>query len=68
MNGTKFRGILGLGEKASHNFFYQSGTYSLWTKDIPTPIEDGQLPGKNMYGVHPFYIFQNSNNTWVGVF
>jgi len=34
-----FRDIFGLGERASTDFFYQDGVYSMWTKDIPTPIE-----------------------------
>lgn len=28
-----FRGIFGLGERATKNFFYNSGVYSLWAKD-----------------------------------
>ncbi len=35
----KFRGIFGLGERASFDFFIQDGVYSLWSKDIPTPID-----------------------------
>lgn len=67
--GDTFKGIFGLGEKANHDFFYKDGVYSLWTKDIPNPIEDGKLPGKNMYGVHPFYMYQGQGTeSWVGVF
>lgn len=32
----------------------------MWSKDIPTPIEDGKAPGKHMYGVHPFYMYKNA--------
>lgn len=32
----------------------------MWTKDIPTPIEDGKAPGKEMYGVHPFYMYKRN--------
>lgn len=64
----KFRGIFGLGERATKDFFYKSGVYSLWAKDIDNPMEDGRLPGKNDYGVHPFYMFKHSANSWVGVY
>jgi hypothetical protein len=30
--------------------------------------DDGTLPGKNGYGVHPFFMFQHSPEKWVGVF
>ncbi len=31
-------------------------------------IEDGDLPGKNAQGVHPFFMYQHSSSKWVGVF
>jgi alpha-glucosidase (family GH31 glycosyl hydrolase) len=31
-------------------------------------MEDGKLPGKNVYGVHPFYMFKHAKNSWVGVY
>jgi hypothetical protein len=33
----------------------------MWSRDIPTPDEDGKLPGKNMYGVHPFYMYKHKD-------
>lgn len=63
-----FRGIFGLGERAQKDFFMRSGVYSMWAKDIDNPTENGKLPGKEVYGAHPFYMFKHKNNSWVGVY
>lgn len=63
-----FVGVFGLGQRASQDFFYKTGVYSMWTKDIDNPVEDGRLPGKNVYGVHPFYMFKHAKNSYVGVY
>jgi len=68
MKDKDFTGIFGLGERASHDFFYQDGVYSLWTRDVGTPVENGKPQGNNMYGVHPFYMFKRDVSNWVGVF
>ena len=31
-------------------------------------MEDGRLPGKNIYGTHPFYIYKHGLKSWVGVY
>lgn len=67
-SGTNFHGIFGLGERVGPNFFYESGVYSMWSRDIPSPIENGKSPGNNIYGTHPFYMFANTVTQWVGVF
>ena len=46
--------IFGLGERVGE-FFLAEGVYTLWARDIPSPIEDGKKPGKNIYGTHPVY-------------
>ena len=48
--------IMGLGDQVAGDLFLGDGIYSLWTRDIPSPVQDGKLPGKNLYGVHPFYM------------
>lgn len=58
MSDTSFTGIFGLGERANKDFFFKDGVYSMWAKDIPTPIEDGKTPGNNLYGTHPFYMYK----------
>lgn len=63
-----FRGIFGLGERASTDYFFKSGVYSLWNKDIDNPTENGKLPGKEVYGTHPFYMYKHGINSWVGVY
>ena len=60
--------MFGLGERATKDFFYKSGVYSMWAKDIDNPVENGKLPGKNNYGVHPFYMFKHATKSWVGVY
>lgn len=54
-----FTGIFGLGERASEDFFYKDGVYSMWSKDIPTPIETSHLPASNMYGTHPYFMYRH---------
>jgi hypothetical protein len=39
----------------------------MWARDIPTPDETGSLPGANMYGTHPFFMYKHKQNAWVGV-
>ena len=63
-----FRGIFGLGERASTDYFFKSGVYSLWNKDIDNPTENRKLPGKEVYGTHPFYMYKHGINSWVGVY
>ena len=65
--GDKFKGIFGLGERASFDFFYKDGVYSMWTRDVPTPIDFGTSPSSNMYGTHPYYMYKHKSNAWVGV-
>jgi hypothetical protein len=65
-SGPLFNGIFGLGERASFNFFYKDGVYSMWSKDIPTPIDFGDLPAANMYGTHPYFMYKNKPQTYIG--
>jgi hypothetical protein len=48
-----FQGVMGLTEQVSKNLFLPTGVYSLWSRDIPDPVETGTPPGSNMYGTHP---------------
>lgn len=63
-----FRGVFGLGERATKDFFFKTGVYSMWAKDIDNPVENGRLPGSENYGVHPFYMFKHSPLSFVGVY
>lgn len=65
--GDNFRGVMGLGERTQQSLFYEDGTYSMWSFDRPSTLEDGQAPGKNSYGVHPFFMYQHNANHWVGI-
>lgn len=63
-----FKGIMGLAERVVTDLFLPDGVYSLWSRDTASPVEDGKLPGKNMYGTHPFYMAKASDKTWFGVY
>ena len=65
---AEFKGVFGLGERATKDFFFKTGVYSMWAKDIDNPVENGRLPGSNNYGVHPFYMFKHADRSWAGVF
>lgn len=39
----------------------------MWSRDQPTPDETGTLPGSNMYGVHPYFMYKHKQGAWVGV-
>ena len=54
----QFFGAFGLGERVDH-YFLQDGTYSFWNRGHPNEIENGQLPGKNNYGTHPFMAYKS---------
>lgn len=54
--GEEFKGIMGLWEQTGSDLFLKDGVYTLWSRDIPNPIEDGKAPGKNLYGTHPFFM------------
>src|ERR1700761_4665791 len=67
--GDNFKGIFGLGERVQgDDLFYKDGIYSMWNRDVPMPGDTGKPPGANVYGTHPFYMFKNAINSWVGVF
>ena len=67
-SNDKFRGVFGLGERANKDFFYKDGIYTMWNYDSTTPDETGALPGNNMYGTHPFYMYKHTQGNWIGVF
>lgn len=66
--GADFKGIMGLAERTSNDLFLPTGVYSLWSRDIPNPVNTGKLPSNNMYGTHPFYMARAQDNSWFGVF
>ena len=66
--GEYFNGIMGLGERNKMSLFLRDGVYSMWNFDSPTPPETGTLPGKNVYGTHPFYMYKTDSQVWTGVF
>ena len=37
-------GILGLGERVTHDLFLKDGVYGFWNRDAGTPVNDGSLP------------------------
>lgn len=63
-----FNGMIGLFERTTENIFIESGVYSLWALDAANPAETGNLPASNLYGVHPFYMIQSPDDSWLGVY
>ena len=70
MNALNDNPLMGMGERAGDLFYKNEdgGIHSRWTHDAANPIDDGLPPGRNMYGIQPFYIYQGSNKAWYGVF
>mmetsp|Transcript_28241 Transcript_28241/g.42746 ORF Transcript_28241/g.42746 Transcript_28241/m.42746 type:complete len:472 (-) Transcript_28241:1226-2641(-) len=68
LTNPTFPGVIGLTERTSTNLFLEDGVYGLWSFDTPNPVEDGKFPGKNLYGVHPFFMGMDSDKNWFGVF
>ena len=68
VDGTNFKGILGLTDSITGDLFLKDGVYTLWNKNSNSPLRDGALPGKNMYGSSPFYMAKASDMTWFGVY
>ena len=50
------------------DLFMPDGIYSFWSHDSGTQVQDGNLPAKNMYGTHPFYMAKAEDGSWFGVF
>lgn len=47
--------VMGLGERIT-SFIVPPGTYTLWSRDRTSPIDDGQSQDANMYSSQPFYM------------
>jgi len=62
------KGIMGLFERVSSDLFLPDGVYSLWSLDTANPVETGKQPGNNLYGTHPYYMAQASDDSWFGVY
>jgi alpha-glucosidase (family GH31 glycosyl hydrolase) len=62
------QGIYGLGEHIGNSLHLEKGVYSMWSRDVPDPIEYGTLPAANLYGTHPFYMGMDTSSNWFGVF
>lgn len=59
---------MGLAEQVTSKLFLDDGVYSLWARDVPSPVSQGKLPGSNLYGTHPFYMARATDDTWFGVY
>ena len=47
--------VLGLGERIT-SFIVPTGTYTLYSRDRASPVDNGQSPESNMYSSQPFYM------------
>ena len=53
--------VLGFGERICP-FVLPVGTYTLWARDRPSPIDDGQSQVGNMYSSQPFYMIIDNDS------
>eukprot|EP01022_Parablepharisma_sp_SALTPOND_P019193 TRINITY_DN3245_c0_g1_i1.p1 TRINITY_DN3245_c0_g1~~TRINITY_DN3245_c0_g1_i1.p1 ORF type:complete len:924 (+),score=110.38 TRINITY_DN3245_c0_g1_i1:5756-8527(+) len=57
--------IFGIGERVTEDFVLcpdrDSCSYTLWGKDVPSPIDDGSGGCKGTYGQQPFHLIQFHN-------
>lgn len=61
--------VWGLGEQVTDQYYLQDGIYSFWNRDNPGEnYSTSSLPGKNIYGTHPFFMFKSIADEFVGVF
>jgi alpha-glucosidase (family GH31 glycosyl hydrolase) len=59
----------GMGEQVTDKFFLEDGIYSFWNRDNGGEnYSSSSLPGKNIYGTHPFLMFKSKAGDFVGFF
>lgn len=61
-------GVIGLADQVGTSLFLEDGVYSLWDVENKAQRRDGKLPGKNVYGVHPFLMGKCEDDSWVGIY
>ena len=60
--------LFGLGERFGE-FWRGNGAYTVWNRGAEHVFEDGENPGKNLYGSHPVYFVQRKKgHEWFGVY
>ena len=57
--------VLGLGERIT-SFVIPQGTYTLYSRDRASPIDDGQSQVGNMYSSQPFYMVVDESGSAFG--
>lgn len=67
-NTKNFQGVMGLSDQVGTDLFLGNGTYSLWTKDSPDPVETGKFPAPTTYGAHPFIMGAGQDGEWFGLY
>lgn len=56
--------LFGLGERNQKGFRFREGIYTLYSKDVPQIVEDGQAPGKNVYSSQPAYLMKEQSGSF----
>ena len=59
--------IFGLGERLT-NLNLRDGTYTLFNRDQNPEVETRKNPAKNLYGSHPFILYQLNSGKFAGLF
>ena len=65
--------VFGIGERVTEDFLLcpdrDSCAYTLWGKDVASPVDDGSGGCKGTYGQQPFYMVQfEKSKSFMGVF
>lgn len=55
--------LFGMGERSGPLFYEEEngGVHSRWNYGLGIPGDFGRPPGRNTYGIQPFYMFESSN-------
>jgi len=59
---------MGLADQTATDLFLGNGTYTLWNRGAPEPVQTGKYPSENTYGSHPFIMAAAEDNSWFGVY
>ncbi len=57
-----------MGERFTKHLSLRDGFYTLMARDLPQVVEDGNKPGKHIYGSHPVYLTKEESNNFNMVF
>lgn len=60
--------LYGLGERNTENFALVPGRYTITANGRENQMDNGKIPGKSLYGSHPFLLFRMQDQNYGGLF